>query len=79
MLFVSFITDCGTDYHLENGHVNFTGRPTLINHTVPVLCDDGYYIQGDRYITCLSDGTWSQYTRCRSTSKYQNSKLVAVL
>lgn len=61
----SLFADCGAIYSIENGNLNFTGRETVFNSSVPVLCDIGYEIYRESEITCLSDGTWSRNTTCR--------------
>ena len=59
-----FSTDCGTDYKLDNGHINFNGKDTTVNSTVSVSCNPGYNIVGDNHITCTPDGTWTKSTKC---------------
>ena len=56
--------DCGTNYTLPHGHVNFTGRATTYNQSIPVLCELGYEIHGKDQITCLDDGQWSEGSEC---------------
>ena len=59
-----FFTDCGAKYVLPNGEVQFTGSKTTFNQTVHVICSSGFIIIGDKYLRCLSDGTWSNNTFC---------------
>lgn len=58
------LRDCGTNYGIAHGKVNFTGVNTTYKSKVPVLCDTGYFLHGDSHITCQSDGHWSKFTRC---------------
>ena len=60
------LTDCGTNYPIENGYVDYKGRATTVGEKVPVFCNPGYDLEGDSDTTCLSDGTWSKFTHCRS-------------
>ena len=60
------VVDCGAIYTLPNGFVNFTDKSTTYNELVPVHCDVGFEIQGEHYITCLSDGSWSENTTCQA-------------
>ena len=66
---VIFISDCGTDYKLDNGHVDFKGNPTTVGETFPLFCDPGFELEGDTDTTCLPDGTWSKLTKCRRKGK----------
>ena len=59
-------SDCGDTYTLNNGYVNFTGHATTYNEEVPVMCNEGYEIEGDPKIKCLATGAWSQDTACRA-------------
>ena len=59
-----FISDCGDVYHVENGHVNFTGRDTHFNQTFPVTCFPGYTIKGDNHIMCLATRRWRMTSYC---------------
>ena len=56
---------CVKEYQLEHGHVDFSGRLTLYGEIVPVFCDEGYETNGDPFITCLAEATWSSNTYCR--------------
>ena len=62
-------TDCGQEYKVENGYVNFTGATTF-GQSVPVYCRVGYEQLGDSVIHCKSDGTWSRNTICRIRGVY---------
>ena len=59
-----FISDCDDVYHVENGHVNFTGRDTHFNQTIPVTCFPGYTIKGENHIVCLATGHWRMTSYC---------------
>lgn len=61
----TFISDCGTQYQLDNGHADFSGKDTTFDHAVQVVCDRGYEIHGEDHITCRPDGKWSQCSRCQ--------------
>ena len=50
---------------IQDGHADFTGRDTFVNHTVPVVCLNGYEIHGDKVLTCGPTGQWSSGTTCR--------------
>ena len=50
------------DYSVTHGYVNFTGKSTLFNASVPITCEVGYEPSGDQNITCLQDGTWTEIT-----------------
>ena len=57
--------DCGQEYDLEYGSVNFIGKVTTFDQSIPAACQVGYAIYGDPDIHCQSDGTWSNNTKCR--------------
>ena len=59
------LTDCKNTFHLEHGHAEFSGDVTPYGGMVPVVCSEGYEIEGDHVITCLADGNWSTSTSCR--------------
>ena len=63
-----FILDCGTEFALDNGYVNFTGRETTYNKSVEVTCDKGYDNDGTNEIVCLQTGQWSD-AMCRIKGK----------
>ena len=65
----NFTLDCGTEYKLENGKVDFAKRNTKYKAQVPVSCNTGYKIKGDAQITCGSSGKWSVHTLCAIKSK----------
>ena len=65
-----YVSDCGSDHSIANAHIDFGGL-TIFGHTVPVTCNDGYKLQGDRYIKCLADGTWSKTVSCHIKSRYK--------
>ena len=46
--------------------MDFTGHDTKYHSKVPIHCDanGGYQIEGDAFITCLSNGTWSKTSHC---------------
>ena len=69
---MSYITDCGSDFSIADGHVNFTGLATTYGERIPVSCNEGYELVGEEVITCLADGTWSKDVICRIKGKYWN-------
>lgn len=56
--------DCGTDYFLPNGYVQFHDKKTTYKSTVKVGCNAGYNRKGDDLITCTVNGTWTNETTC---------------
>ena len=44
--------------------VNFEGEKTFVNSTIPVTCEIGYSILGDKNIKCGMDGIWSKTSKC---------------
>ena len=68
--YILYNIDCGDTYHIDHGMVDFTGKQTTVNHSVPVHCNDGYELQGHDNITCHANGMWSRFTRCKGISKY---------
>ena len=62
--------DCGTNYTLPHGYVNFTGKATTYNQSIPVLCELGYKIDGKDHIKCLDNGQWSEETECTKTGNH---------
>ena len=62
--FAVFI-DCGSEYVLENGYVEFSGKSTTFNNSIPVTCSDGYKNQGEDHIFCQANGTWTEHTACQ--------------
>ena len=65
-----FNTACNATYDLENGYVEFSTNETYVNgSTEQAFCKEGYIINGDTNVTCLDDGTWSNYTLCLLLSK----------
>ena len=60
-----FSLDCGETYYLDNGFVNFTEVETTFNQSVTVQCNDGYEINGDPFIHCRPNGSWSTNTTCQ--------------
>ena len=65
-----YVTDCGHDYPVDNGHAHFRGYNTTYGEMVPIHCNVGFYIEGDEYITCLSDGSWSNNSACHIHGTY---------
>ena len=59
------ITDCGTDYTMAHGQINFIEEKTTYNQTAPVICNIGYEVHGNAEIRCLSNGSWSRNSACR--------------
>ena len=62
--YINLIVDCGDKLSVANGQVEFKGKNTFVSHKVPVKCNEGYKIQGDKEITCLPTGSWSTGTSC---------------
>ena len=56
--------DCGTEYSIANGYVDFTKGLTTYSHTASVTCHESYDIRGSREVRCLENGTWS-HTFCQ--------------
>ena len=63
-------TDCGTDIRLDNGRANFTGRRTTFGESIPVVCDAGFRLNGNKIITCLANGTWNTLPVCEQIGKW---------
>ena len=61
---INTFIDCGTDYQIEFGTINYQERWTTYKSRATVTCDKGYTLEGEEYVTCLSSGTWSTLTRC---------------
>ena len=57
-------SDCGKNYAILNGHVDFTDKKTTYGYFVPIICNNGYILTGGEGIECLGDGFWSNYTTC---------------
>ena len=58
------LTDCGNEFSLDNGQVDFTGKQTTYGETVLVTCNVGYSIHGTGHITCQADGSWGGNGEC---------------
>ena len=58
------IPDCGRDVRIPNGQVDFINALTTYGESVPVICDRGYELKGDRNIKCLANSSWSSSTVC---------------
>ena len=67
-----YFSDCGTVYKLDHGSVDFSDRDTTYGQSVSVKCEIGYGLQGDSFITCKADGTWSDGPSCVLKSKQCN-------
>ena len=65
-------SDCGTVYKLDHGSADFSNSDTTYGQSVPVKCEIGYGLQGDSFITCKADGTWSNGPSCVLKSKQCN-------
>ena len=65
LLHLFFSPDCGSEYVLENGYIEFSGKPTTFNSSIPVTCSDGYKDQGEDHIYCQANGTWTEHTACQ--------------
>ena len=52
-----------------NGDINYNDNHTAFNATASVSCKDGFEIQGDNFVTCQADGTWSQASCVKSMYK----------
>ena len=65
-----YIVGCQSNYTISNGRVNFPKTTVSFGNTVSIECNTGYEVQGNGYITCLADGTWSNDASCsiRGTS-----------
>ena len=70
MILSFLIADCGKSYHLEYGHINFTGHQTTVNQTVPINCHLGYEVHGDHHIKCLEDGSWTTNSVCKIKGQF---------
>ena len=57
-------TDCGKEYTLEHGHVEFYQKDTTYGSSLSVICDIGYEIKGGPEIICMHQGSWSNSTYC---------------
>jgi len=53
------IVDCGKPSEPSHSHVNLTNS-TRIGAMVTFYCDDGYTLQGDAVLTCLTNNTWNK-------------------
>ena len=49
--------------------VNYNDNHTAYNATASVSCKDGFEIQGENFVTCQADGTWSQASCVKSMFK----------
>ena len=67
--YFSSLLDCGSDYKLDHGSVDFDKTQTTYNQTVMVTCAADYEAVGTPVITCLQNGTWSQIVCQRSPAK----------
>ena len=65
LVLLFLFTDCGNHFTLENGFVDFTGKSTTFNHSIPVECDIGYNLLGDTSIHCQANGVWGSNSSCR--------------
>ena len=65
-----YSSDCGNRYTVDHGHVKFKGQDTTYKNSASISCDAGYTLQGDSEVTCLADGSWSQFSRCVINSTY---------
>ena len=64
------VTDCGKKYIIENGKVDFERKNTKYKSKIPVKCNKGYALLGEKEITCQKNGRWSERTMCRLLGKY---------
>ena len=55
--------DCG-NVSIINGQALLSDGNTTYGHSVPVICDTGFKLRGERFITCLEDGKWSAVPDC---------------
>lgn len=51
------IVSCGFPGVVEDGEVH--GLVYLVNDTVEITCNEGYYLKGSSILTCQADGLWS--------------------
>ena len=65
-----YFSDCSINHTIQHANVNFTGMPITFSSTVPVICDEGYQLQGVSDIECLPGGEWSNNTACIVQSMY---------
>ena len=56
--------DCGNNVSIINGQALFPDGNTTYGHSVPVLCDTGFKLRSELFITCQADGTWSAAPDC---------------
>ena len=63
------LKDCGVNYHIEHGHVDFDEHETTYESKVPANCNNGYNLVGDNFTVCQADGHWSGNTECRAVGK----------
>ena len=61
-------TDCGSSFILEHGNANFGENLTPVGESVPVICDNGYEVEGPDHITCQANMTWT-ITTCKIKCK----------
>ena len=66
-IFSLLLSDCGRDVTVAHGIVDFIDGISTYGHSVPVICDTGYEINGNHRIECLANGTWSSLPTCQIT------------
>ena len=70
-----YIADCGKSYNIPNGYANFPGRKTTYQQIIPILCNEGYDIVGNDFITCEADGSWSEGSSCQIKGTINDGRL----
>ena len=68
IVLLSFL-DCGTIHELEHGYANFSGQKTTYDSRIPVYCRKGYFREGNDFLRCTENGTWSNDTQCHIVRK----------
>ena len=58
------LSDCGTEFDLDNGYAMFHDKKTTYKSKVNVGCNAGYNMKGNDFIQCNENGTWTNDTEC---------------
>ena len=66
---LSIFSDCSTNYTIPHAHLNFTGLSVTYSSMVPISCEKGYQLHGEKNIKCLPAGVWSNTSICQVKSK----------
>ena len=64
LLYISAVS-CKTMPSVSNGRITCQNNDAVYGKTCVTACDDGYKLDGDYFVSCDVNGSWSPPGRCK--------------